>query len=170
MVVCHVHSRIRELQGNYCFVTTDDLICLILELVCFLCVITSPLLSLGLRGAMTFALSIRDTATYARQMMFSTTLLVVFFTVWICGGGTTQMLSCQRIRYTSPRPVKSVPESAAVNVCFNADRICLRKIDFFYCLIAQTWCTPCLTHLVLQSGYNSKDYQIIQYNLWLCSG
>ncbi|KAM3612624.1 uncharacterized protein V6R79_011494 [Siganus canaliculatus] len=52
----------------------------------------------GLRGAMTFALSIRDTATYARQMMFSTTLLVVFFTVWICGGGTTQMLSCQRIR------------------------------------------------------------------------
>ncbi|KAM8907742.1 sodium/hydrogen exchanger 6a [Spinachia spinachia] len=52
----------------------------------------------GLRGAMTFALSIRDTATYARQMMFSTTLLVVFFTVWICGGGTTQMLSCQNIR------------------------------------------------------------------------
>uniref|UniRef100_A0A3B5MDU7 Sodium/hydrogen exchanger n=1 Tax=Xiphophorus couchianus TaxID=32473 RepID=A0A3B5MDU7_9TELE len=52
----------------------------------------------GLRGAMTFALSIRDTATYARQMMFSTNLLVVFFTVWVCGGGTTQMLSCQRIR------------------------------------------------------------------------
>ncbi|XP_067313759.1 sodium/hydrogen exchanger 6a [Pseudorasbora parva] len=52
----------------------------------------------GLRGAMTFALSIRDTATYARQMMFSTTLLVVFFTVWFCGGGTTQMLSCQKIR------------------------------------------------------------------------
>uniref|UniRef100_A0A671M1M2 Sodium/hydrogen exchanger n=1 Tax=Sinocyclocheilus anshuiensis TaxID=1608454 RepID=A0A671M1M2_9TELE len=52
----------------------------------------------GLRGAMTFALSIRDTATYARQMMFSTTLLVVFFTVWICGGGTTPMLSCQKIR------------------------------------------------------------------------
>uniref|UniRef100_A0A669B659 Sodium/hydrogen exchanger n=1 Tax=Oreochromis niloticus TaxID=8128 RepID=A0A669B659_ORENI len=47
----------------------------------------------GLRGAMTFALSIRDTATYARQMMFSTTLLIVFFTVWICGGGTTPMLS-----------------------------------------------------------------------------
>uniref|UniRef100_A0A3B5AJ48 Sodium/hydrogen exchanger 6-like n=1 Tax=Stegastes partitus TaxID=144197 RepID=A0A3B5AJ48_9TELE len=42
----------------------------------------------GLRGAMTFALSIRDTATYARQMMFSTTLLIVFFTVWICGGAS----------------------------------------------------------------------------------
>ncbi|KAI1234859.1 hypothetical protein IHE44_0003243 [Lamprotornis superbus] len=35
----------------------------------------------GLRGAMAFALAIRDTATYARQMMFSTTLLIVFFTV-----------------------------------------------------------------------------------------
>lgn len=66
--------------------------------------------SVGLRGAMTFALSIRDTATYARQMMFSTTLLVVFFTVWICGGGTTQMLSCQRIRYASlPPPLLLVP-------------------------------------------------------------
>uniref|UniRef100_A0A3P9MKH9 Sodium/hydrogen exchanger n=1 Tax=Oryzias latipes TaxID=8090 RepID=A0A3P9MKH9_ORYLA len=52
----------------------------------------------GLRGAMTFALSIRDTATYARQMMFSTTLLIVFFTVWICGGGTTPMLSFMSIR------------------------------------------------------------------------
>uniref|UniRef100_A0AAQ4Q7L6 Sodium/hydrogen exchanger n=1 Tax=Gasterosteus aculeatus aculeatus TaxID=481459 RepID=A0AAQ4Q7L6_GASAC len=48
----------------------------------------------GLRGAMTFALSIRDTATYARQMMFSTTLLIVFFTVWICGGGCAFELLC----------------------------------------------------------------------------
>uniref|UniRef100_A0A8C7DJG1 Sodium/hydrogen exchanger n=1 Tax=Oncorhynchus kisutch TaxID=8019 RepID=A0A8C7DJG1_ONCKI len=60
--------------------------------------VTNDLSSTGLRGAMTFALSIRDTATYARQMMFTTTLLIVFFTVWVCGGGTTQMLSCQHIR------------------------------------------------------------------------
>ncbi|XP_066435541.1 sodium/hydrogen exchanger 7 isoform X3 [Eleutherodactylus coqui] len=52
----------------------------------------------GLRGAMAFALSIRDTATYAHQMMFSTTLLIVFFTVWIIGGGTTPMLSWLNIR------------------------------------------------------------------------
>ncbi|NXQ01184.1 SL9A6 protein, partial [Vidua macroura] len=52
----------------------------------------------GLRGAMAFALAIRDTATYARQMMFSTTLLIVFFTVWVFGGGTTAMLSCLNIR------------------------------------------------------------------------
>ncbi|PNI24628.1 SLC9A6 isoform 13, partial [Pan troglodytes] len=36
---------------------------------------------------------------YARQMMFSTTLLIVFFTVWVFGGGTTAMLSCLHIRY-----------------------------------------------------------------------
>uniref|UniRef100_A0A8C4LE76 Solute carrier family 9 member A6 n=1 Tax=Equus asinus asinus TaxID=83772 RepID=A0A8C4LE76_EQUAS len=54
----------------------------------------------GLRGAMAFALAIRDTATYARQMMFSTTLLIVFFTVWVFGGGTTAMLSCLHIRTT----------------------------------------------------------------------
>nr|XP_034958346.1 sodium/hydrogen exchanger 6-like [Zootoca vivipara] len=47
---------------------------------------------------MAFALAIRDTATYARQMMFSTTLLIVFFTVWVFGGGTTPMLSCLHIR------------------------------------------------------------------------
>ncbi|KAM4021023.1 LOW QUALITY PROTEIN: sodium/hydrogen exchanger 6 [Anomaloglossus baeobatrachus] len=52
----------------------------------------------GLRGAMAFALAIRDTATYARQMMFTTTLLIVFFTVWVFGGGTTPMLSCLHIR------------------------------------------------------------------------
>lgn len=46
---------------------------------------------------MAFALSIRDTATYARQMMFSTTLLIVFFTVWVCGGGTMPMLSFMSI-------------------------------------------------------------------------
>ncbi|XP_036082360.1 sodium/hydrogen exchanger 7 isoform X2 [Rousettus aegyptiacus] len=52
----------------------------------------------GLRGAMAFALAIRDTASYARQMMFTTTLLIVFFTVWIIGGGTTPMLSWLNIR------------------------------------------------------------------------
>ncbi|XP_012691234.1 sodium/hydrogen exchanger 6b [Clupea harengus] len=52
----------------------------------------------GLRGAMAFALAIRDTSTYARRMTFSSTLLIVFFTVWVCGGGTTPMLSFMNIR------------------------------------------------------------------------
>ncbi|KAG8586701.1 hypothetical protein GDO81_005457 [Engystomops pustulosus] len=58
----------------------------------------------GLRGAMAFALSIRDTATYAHQMMFSTTLLIVFFTVWVIGGGTTPMLSWLNIRVGDHNP------------------------------------------------------------------
>lgn len=60
--------------------------------------VVSGSLSAGLRGAMAFALAIRDTATYARQMMFTTTLLIVFFTVWVFGGGTTPMLSWLHIR------------------------------------------------------------------------
>ncbi|XP_011925611.1 PREDICTED: sodium/hydrogen exchanger 7 isoform X3 [Cercocebus atys] len=58
----------------------------------------------GLRGAMAFALAIRDTASYARQMMFTTTLLIVFFTVWIIGGGTTPMLSWLNIRVGAEEP------------------------------------------------------------------
>lgn len=58
----------------------------------------SCLVATGLRGAMAFALAIRDTASYARQMMFTTTLLIVFFTVWVIGGGTTPMLSWLNIR------------------------------------------------------------------------
>nr|XP_055231610.1 sodium/hydrogen exchanger 7 isoform X2 [Gorilla gorilla gorilla] len=58
----------------------------------------------GLRGAMAFALAIRDTASYARQMMFTTTLLIVFFTVWIIGGGTTPMLSWLNIRVGVEEP------------------------------------------------------------------
>ncbi|KAM9326517.1 sodium/hydrogen exchanger 6 [Gastrophryne carolinensis] len=67
----------------------------------------------GLRGAMAFALSIRDTATYAHQMMFSTTLLIVFFTVWVFGGGTTAMLSCLHIRVGVDSDVDQmgIPES-----------------------------------------------------------
>ncbi|XP_041029234.1 sodium/hydrogen exchanger 9-like isoform X1 [Carcharodon carcharias] len=52
----------------------------------------------GLRGAIAFALAIRDTDSKPKQMMFTTTLLIVFFTVWVFGGGTTQMLTWLRIR------------------------------------------------------------------------
>ncbi|NXE59679.1 SL9A9 protein, partial [Calcarius ornatus] len=52
----------------------------------------------GLRGAIAFALAIRDTDSQPKQMMFTTALLVVFFTVWVCGGGTTAMLTWLQIR------------------------------------------------------------------------
>uniref|UniRef100_H2ZGD8 Sodium/hydrogen exchanger n=1 Tax=Ciona savignyi TaxID=51511 RepID=H2ZGD8_CIOSA len=52
----------------------------------------------GLRGAIAFTLAIRNTCTTGKQMMFSTTLLIVFFTVWVLGGGTTQMLTWLNIK------------------------------------------------------------------------
>ncbi|XP_060098290.1 sodium/hydrogen exchanger 9 [Heteronotia binoei] len=52
----------------------------------------------GLRGAIAFALAIRDTESQPKQMMFTTTLLIVFFTVWVFGGGTTPVLTWLHIR------------------------------------------------------------------------
>ncbi|XP_009687272.2 sodium/hydrogen exchanger 9 isoform X1 [Struthio camelus] len=52
----------------------------------------------GLRGAIAFALAIQDTESQPKQMMFTTALLVVFFTVWVFGGGTTPMLTWLQIR------------------------------------------------------------------------
>ncbi|KAM6127869.1 LOW QUALITY PROTEIN: sodium/hydrogen exchanger 9 [Phoenicopterus ruber ruber] len=52
----------------------------------------------GLRGAIAFALAIRETESQPQQMMFTTALLIVFFTVWVFGGGTTPMLTWLQIR------------------------------------------------------------------------
>ncbi|NXP51659.1 SL9A9 protein, partial [Heliornis fulica] len=52
----------------------------------------------GLRGAIAFSLAIRDTESQPKQMMFTTALLIVFFTVWVFGGGTTPMLTWLQIR------------------------------------------------------------------------
>ncbi|XP_070609468.1 sodium/hydrogen exchanger 9 isoform X2 [Erythrolamprus reginae] len=52
----------------------------------------------GLRGAIAFALAIQDTESQPKQIMFTTTLLIVFFTVWVFGGGTTSMLAWLQIR------------------------------------------------------------------------
>ena len=47
----------------------------------------------GLRGAIAFALSITNTLSESRQMIFSTTLLIVAVTVIICGGSTMNLLT-----------------------------------------------------------------------------
>jgi len=56
------------------------------------------LLTAGLRGAMAFALAIRNTSTIQQRTIFSTTLIVVITTVMLCGGFTTQMLLWLKIR------------------------------------------------------------------------
>jgi len=52
----------------------------------------------GLRGAVAFALAIRNTSTDALRITLTTTLIVVIATVILCGGFTTQVLQWLRIR------------------------------------------------------------------------
>ncbi|XP_014733366.1 PREDICTED: sodium/hydrogen exchanger 9 isoform X1 [Sturnus vulgaris] len=52
----------------------------------------------GLRGAIAFALAIRDTNSQPKQMVFTTALLIVLFTVCVLGGCTTPMLTWLHIR------------------------------------------------------------------------
>ncbi|XP_045593385.1 sodium/hydrogen exchanger 7 isoform X4 [Procambarus clarkii] len=47
----------------------------------------------GLRGAIAFALAIRNTSSDARKSILTTTSLIVIVTVILCGGLTTQVLS-----------------------------------------------------------------------------
>jgi len=52
----------------------------------------------GLRGAMAFALAMRNTSTLSHQTVLSTTLIIVIVTVILCGGFTTQVLQWLKIR------------------------------------------------------------------------
>lgn len=52
----------------------------------------------GLRGAIAFALAIRNTATEARKLMVSATMIIVIVTVILGGGLTTPMLGWLQIR------------------------------------------------------------------------
>ncbi|KAG8187191.1 hypothetical protein JTE90_020062 [Oedothorax gibbosus] len=47
----------------------------------------------GLRGAMAFALAIRNTMSEQRHLMLTTTSLIAIFTVIVCGGFSTQLLA-----------------------------------------------------------------------------
>lgn len=47
----------------------------------------------GLRGAIAFALAIRNTLTDARQMILTATLVIVMVTVVLCGGSTLSLLT-----------------------------------------------------------------------------
>lgn len=51
----------------------------------------------GLRGAMSFALAIRNTVSEARQTMLTTTSLIVIITVIIQGGAAINLLHWLKI-------------------------------------------------------------------------
>ncbi|CAM9319648.1 unnamed protein product [Bubo scandiacus] len=75
----------------------------------------------GLRGAIAFALAIRDTESQPKQMMFTTALLIVFFTVWVFGGGTTPMLTWLQIR-VGIDPDEDLKAEAASQSASNMDK------------------------------------------------
>lgn len=53
---------------------------------------------LGLRGAVAFALAMRNTESVPRQMMLTSVLIVVLVTVIVNGGATMSVLSFLKIR------------------------------------------------------------------------
>uniref|UniRef100_A0A915JIM8 Cation/H+ exchanger domain-containing protein n=1 Tax=Romanomermis culicivorax TaxID=13658 RepID=A0A915JIM8_ROMCU len=53
----------------------------------------------GLRGAVAFALAIRNTATPERRIVYTTTSLIAIFTVLVNGGLTSQMIQWLKIKY-----------------------------------------------------------------------
>lgn len=57
----------------------------------------------GLRGAMAFAIAMRNTTTHSKKLVLSTTLSIVLITVIFFGGSTMSMLQKLRIR-SVPRP------------------------------------------------------------------
>lgn len=59
-------------------------------LCCINCILS---LLIGLRGAMAFALAIRNTLTEQRHLMLTTTSVIAIVTVFICGGLATQLLA-----------------------------------------------------------------------------
>ncbi|XP_057268951.1 sodium/hydrogen exchanger 9 isoform X2 [Pezoporus wallicus] len=75
----------------------------------------------GLRGAIAFALAIQDTESQPKQMMFTTALLIVLFTVWVFGGGTTPMLTWLQIR-VGVDPDEDLKAEAASQSASNPDK------------------------------------------------
>ncbi|KAJ1527170.1 hypothetical protein ONE63_008701 [Megalurothrips usitatus] len=65
----------------------------------------------GLRGAMSFALAIRNTVSEARQAMLTTTSLIVIFTVIVQGGSTMQLLTWLNIPVGVDDEVELLPYS-----------------------------------------------------------
>lgn len=69
----------------------------------------------GLRGAMSFALAIRNTLSEARQAMLTTTSLIVIITVIVQGGATMQLLTWFNIPVGVEEEVEMIPYAGVRN-------------------------------------------------------
>ncbi|XP_015187935.1 PREDICTED: sodium/hydrogen exchanger 7 isoform X3 [Polistes dominula] len=75
----------------------------------------------GLRGAMSFALAIRNTVSDARQAMLTTTSLIVILTVILQGGATTQFLSWFNIPVGVDEEIEGLSQNGVRNVYNSLD-------------------------------------------------
>ncbi|XP_046993768.1 sodium/hydrogen exchanger 7 isoform X4 [Schistocerca americana] len=80
----------------------------------------------GLRGAMSFALAIRNTVSDARQAMLTTTSLIVIITVIVQGGATMQLLTWFKIPVGVEEEVEMLPYTGVRNV-YNSMGTTLRE-------------------------------------------
>ena len=71
-----------------CFCGNHDLLCIQFD----------ALFCAGLRGAVAFALAMRNTVSVPRQMMLTSVLTVVLVTVIVNGGATMSVLTFLKIR------------------------------------------------------------------------
>uniref|UniRef100_A0A1B6KK60 Sodium/hydrogen exchanger n=1 Tax=Graphocephala atropunctata TaxID=36148 RepID=A0A1B6KK60_9HEMI len=74
----------------------------------------------GLRGAMSFALAIRNTVSDARQAMLTTTSIIVIATVIIQGGATMQLLTWFRIPVGVEEEVEMLPYTGPRSASYNS--------------------------------------------------
>ncbi|XP_023706689.1 sodium/hydrogen exchanger 7 isoform X2 [Cryptotermes secundus] len=78
----------------------------------------------GLRGAMSFALAIRNTVSDARQAMLTTTSLIVIVTVIVQGGATMQLLTWFKIPVGVEEEVEMLPYAGVRSAGPSVEQIC----------------------------------------------
>ncbi|XP_042529295.1 sodium/hydrogen exchanger 9-like, partial [Dipodomys spectabilis] len=111
----------------------------------------------GLRGAIAFALAIRNTESQPKQMMFTTALLLVFFTVWVFGGGTTPMLTWLRIRVGVDLEEDQKPEPSAHQEANSADKNATRTESALLFRVCTASTTSILWQMLLCGGEPALD-------------
>uniref|UniRef100_A0A663E1E0 Sodium/hydrogen exchanger n=1 Tax=Aquila chrysaetos chrysaetos TaxID=223781 RepID=A0A663E1E0_AQUCH len=117
----------------------------------------------GLRGAIAFALAIRDTESQPKQMMFTTALLIVFFTVWVFGGGTTPMLTWLQIRLSASNLDKNTTKAESAwlfRIWYGFDHKYLKPILTHtgppLTTTLPAWCNPVAKLLTSPSAYGDQ--------------
>ncbi|XP_052783462.1 sodium/hydrogen exchanger 9-like isoform X3 [Mya arenaria] len=76
----------------------------------------------GLRGAIAYALAIRNTSTEARKHMLSATMMIVLVTVILCGGFVTPVLQLLKIRVGVEDEEPHTEQSADVRTAMTRQR------------------------------------------------